>query len=94
MTDHASAARDEDGEAQNAALWKLHSLPAPDLSALLWKVEHLLATPTGSVEPWAPETVALTLSDARRLLGSATQPTPPAHDGIQADPKRVAAEQA
>lgn len=50
----------------------LMKAPAPDGSALLFKLEGLLATEQGdgseSIEPWTEKYVAQTREDARRLL--------------------------
>lgn len=51
----------------NAAL-ELHSMPAPDAEALLWKLEELWADdPCAS---YNEETIERLLADARRLLGN------------------------
>lgn len=48
----------------------LVQMPAPDRSALLWKIEKLLMVEDDSTSPWTGEYVSQTLADARRLLGN------------------------
>ncbi|MDP9414186.1 MAG: hypothetical protein M3Q08_08840 [Pseudomonadota bacterium] len=52
------------------ARWKLISdIPAPDLPALLWKLEQLLKVDEDdSVTPWSHDATQQTMADARRLL--------------------------
>ena len=44
-------------------------MPAPDLSALRWKLERLLAIdPDGATSGWSGEHVQQTLADIQRLI--------------------------
>jgi hypothetical protein len=55
------------GERRYAAEWALMDTPAPDLPALLWKIEHLFDE-DGDLKCLNAEATAVALSDARRLL--------------------------
>lgn len=48
----------------------LIQMPAPDRTALLWKIEKLLTIEDDSTSPWCGGYVSQTLADARRLLGN------------------------
>lgn len=50
------------------ARWNLMAMPAPDLPALLWKLEYLLADEGDGVSPWTAQAVEQTVADMRRLL--------------------------
>lgn len=58
------------GQAAYEAECEVLDTPAPDLPALLFKLEKLLhADEDGSTSPWCEQKVAQTMADARRLLG-------------------------
>jgi hypothetical protein len=59
------------GEAAYEATWALFRLPAPDLAALRWKIEHLFADATDAgieTTVWAPYVMQNFMADVRRLL--------------------------
>lgn len=69
----AVSARDEElAEAAYDASWALFDIPAPDLAALRFKLEHLFgdgAKEGGEgAEPWAQHVMAGVMADIRRLL--------------------------
>lgn len=47
---------------------ELVRLPAPDRTALLWKLEYLLKGDGDSIELWDMDFIAQTVADCRRLL--------------------------
>lgn len=59
---------DELAGIQYEAEKELIALPAPDRTALLWKLEYLLKGDGDSVECWSLDFVAQTVADCRRLL--------------------------
>lgn len=63
---------DELSQAAYDAMWALFALPAPDLAALHWKLEHLFgdsASDDGDgAENWAPRVMANLMADVRRLM--------------------------
>lgn len=46
----------------------LVNTPAPNLSALRWKLEHLLESDGVATSPWSPDYTKQTMADIRRLL--------------------------
>lgn len=60
---------------QTALESELILMPAPDSSALLWKLEYLFGSPARSeddyCDSWCAEWMNQVMSDVRRLLGSA-----------------------
>lgn len=65
----AAVERLEDlGDKAHDARWSLMAMPAPDLPALRWKLEHLLELEGDSVAPWSAEAIADTVADMRRLI--------------------------
>jgi hypothetical protein len=51
------------------AAWELFELPAPDMAALHWKIEHLFGKSEDfEVEPWSAKVMANFMTDAHRLL--------------------------
>lgn len=52
--------------AENALLYA----PAPNLAALRWKLDRLLAIDTGETDAWSAEHVAQTVADVERLLAA------------------------
>lgn len=64
---------DEACDAYVDALDVLVEMPAPDLPALLWKLEYLMAAEADegrSTPSWSPEYVSQTIADMRRLLSA------------------------
>lgn len=59
---------DELAAIQYAAEEELIEMPAPDRTALLWKLEYLLKGDGDSIDPWTMSFVAQTVADCRRLL--------------------------
>lgn len=68
--EEAAERTDALSEAAYEAKWTLLSkIPAPDLPALLWKLEVFLQTEDeGNVPNWTEKAIELTMADARRLL--------------------------
>ena len=63
---------DELGEADHDATWALFDIPAPDLAALRWKIEHLFGhCEDCEVDSWSTEVMKVFLADVRRLLPEA-----------------------
>lgn len=61
------------GQSRWEALQEVLKTPAPDLPALLWKLEYYLEDEgSGSTTPWVMEAVEPLLADARRLLGQSS----------------------
>ena len=63
---------DAQADEETAAWTALNNLPAPDLPALLWKLEYLFGKPgsDGHCEPWTNHVVQAVMADARRLLAA------------------------
>lgn len=60
------------GDAAHAARGKVMETPAPDLAALRWKLQHLLADDgSESVSAWSMDYIAQTKADIARLMGDA-----------------------
>lgn len=58
-------------DAAYEARWALFDLPAPDLAALHWKIEHLFVLDRDADEsatPWHPDIIATLMADVRRLM--------------------------
>lgn len=62
---------DKLGDREHETRWALMDMPAPTLSALLWKLEYLLTSDEGGCASWSDEAMAQTVADMRRLLGEA-----------------------
>lgn len=59
-------------EAYCAEMGALMALPAPDLPALKWKLDHIIEPgSSGSTPSWSRDYVLQTTSDYQRLLGDA-----------------------
>lgn len=70
--DAAMNKADQLGEANHDATWALFEIPAPDLAALRWKIDHLFgASEDCEVEPWSAEVMKTFLADVRRLMPEA-----------------------
>ena len=69
--DIASEMSTMSGDALAAAESALMELPAPNLAALRWKLDHILEPDSGSDETpgWSMGYVRQTIADYRRLLG-------------------------
>lgn len=66
-SDRNSALGAAASEAEDALL----AMPAPHLSALLWKIERLMFDENGETVSWSFSYIEPMLADARRLLGGA-----------------------
>lgn len=53
---------------ESDARWQLIGMPAPDRTALLWKLEYLFQGSNGSLDPYNVADLAQTVADCRRLL--------------------------
>lgn len=54
---------------ESDARWQLIGMPAPNRTALLWKLEYLFQGSNGSLDPYNVADLAQTLADMRRILG-------------------------
>jgi hypothetical protein len=67
---------DQSGEEESAARTVLLNMPAPDLVALRWKLDHIITfegIEDEYMEAWSRAYVRQTIADYHRLLGGAPE---------------------